>query len=687
VLDWYHSGVTTRTPTYGPAGEAQTAEVGQPGSPVSGTQFRGNCSVGGTWYTGTSFPSRYWKTYFHADWGQGWIKNIVFDVNDKPVAVNDFVSNGGAIVSVVQHPFDGSLYYLSYDFTAAVVRQIAYAGNRTPIAVATADKYYGPSPLTVQFSSSGSSDPDGQPITYSWNFGDGSPVSTQANPSHAFSAPGGVPTKFTVTLTVRDSGGLSAQASVIVSVNNTPPNVTITSPVDGGLYSPNNATTVNLTATVSDAESSDSQLLYQWQTLLHHNDHNHASPADTNHVTTTVISPTGCDGFNIYYYRIILTVTDPHGLSTTREVRLYPDCGPETAPVISDIPNQAIYQDQSTGPIAFTVGDAETAPDNLQLSATSSNPTLVPTNSIVFGGSASNRTVTVTPAAGQTGSATITVTVNDGPLNASDSFVLTVSSPSSGTASFTNASAITIPSVGAATPYPSAINVTGTGGTISQVTVKLNGLSHTYPDDLDLLLVGPTGQKVLIMSDVGGGIGVNNVNLTLSDSAAAGLPDNGPLVSGTFKPTDFDSTSDTFPAPAPSGPYGATLSVLNGLSANGTWSLYVNDDGSGDQGAISGGWSLAVTTSGVGPATIIALEKPARIESVKFDRQGGIVLTFTGEVGRRYAVEASGDLVYWTQVGVRENTSGSVVFSDLPTGNSIRFYRVVSMSRLPVNNQ
>jgi hypothetical protein len=140
--------------------------------------------------------------------------------------------------------------------------------------------------LAVQFSSSGSSDPDGQPITYSWNFGDGSPVSTQANPPHNFSAPTGVPAKYVVTLTVTDSGGLSAQKTLIVSVNNPPPNVTITSPVDGALYSSSNSTTVNLTATVSDAESSDNQLLYQWQVLLHHNDHNHGNLVDANHVTT-----------------------------------------------------------------------------------------------------------------------------------------------------------------------------------------------------------------------------------------------------------------------------------------------------------------------------------------------------------------------------------------------------------------
>ena len=137
---------------------------------------------------------------------------------------------------------------------------------------------------------------------------------------------------------------------------------------------------------MNDAESSDAQLLYQWQMLLHHNDHNHAGPADTNHVTTAVIEPTGCDGINIYYYRILLTVTDPQGLSTTREVQLFPDCGPDTPPTISQIPDQSILENESTGPINFTVNDAEVAPANLQLSAASSNPGLVPTGNIVVWG-------------------------------------------------------------------------------------------------------------------------------------------------------------------------------------------------------------------------------------------------------------------------------------------------------------
>ena len=153
------------------------------------------------------------------------------------------------------------------------------------MAVASADQYYGPTPLAVQFSSNGSSDPDGQPITYSWNFGDGSPVSTQANPAHTFTAPPGVPTKYIVTLTVTDSGGfVSANESDHVGKQHATERDNHQPGQWRSLFDPLTQPPVNLTASVSDAESSDAQLLYQWQVLLHHNDHNHGNPVDTNHV-------------------------------------------------------------------------------------------------------------------------------------------------------------------------------------------------------------------------------------------------------------------------------------------------------------------------------------------------------------------------------------------------------------------
>jgi subtilisin-like proprotein convertase family protein len=175
-------------------------------------------------------------------------------------------------------------------------------------------------------------------------------------------------------------------------------------------------------------------------------------------------------------------------------------------------------------------------------------------------------------------------------------------------APFTNTTAITIPATGTgattgapANPYPSNIAVAGVGGTVTNVTVKLNSLSHTFPNDIDILLVGPGGQNAIIMSDVGGiGPGATGVTLTLDDAAATALPAAGPLVTGTFKPTNT-GTGDLFPAPAPAPAGGSALSIFNGTSPNGTWSLFVVDDQGGDVGSIAGGWELTITTAAPTP--------------------------------------------------------------------------------------
>ena len=100
--------------------------------------------------------------------------------------------------------------------------------------------------------------------------------------------------------------------------------------------------------------------------------------------------------------------------------------GGNTTPTISDIANQSVPSGGTTGPLAVTVGDAETAVGSLIVTGSSSNTTLVPNGNIVIGGSGASRTVTVTPVSGLSGTATITVTVNDGSLTANDTFTLTV---------------------------------------------------------------------------------------------------------------------------------------------------------------------------------------------------------------------------------------------------------------------
>lgn len=164
-----------------------------------------------------------------------------------------------------------------------------------------------------------------------------------------------------------------------------------------------------------------------------------------------------------------------------------------------------------------------------------------------------------------------------------------------------NATKITIPysgTRGIASPFPSAIAVAGVTGTVSKVTVTFDGFSHAWPGDVDALLVGPTGQAVLLMSDVseGAGLAVNNLSLTFDDAAAANLPASTLITSGSYKPTNYGS-GDSFSAPAPGGAYGSALAVFNGLNPNGNWSLYIQDDSSQDVGSVAQGWHLSITTS------------------------------------------------------------------------------------------
>ena len=377
---------------------------------------------------------------------------------------------------------------------------------------------------------------------------------------------------------------------------------------------------------------------------------------------TSTITVTVSDGTNSASDSFVLTVTASN-----------------TPPTISTIANQSISVNGTTGPMNFTVGDANTPAGNLTLGRSSSNPTLVPTNNIVFGGSGSNRTVTVTPTSGQTGSVTIAISVSDGQLSASSSFLLTVGSASTGTKSFTNSTAIVIPDRGAATPYPSIINVTGLSGAVSNVTLTLRNLSHTWTRDIDVMLVGPAGQKVIVMSDAGSG-GANNVTFTLSDAAATSLPTTA-LTSGTYRPANYTDTSsggDNFPSPAPASPYATTLSAFNAQQAVGAWSLYVFDDGPGDQGSFAGGWTLTISTAGVASAGVPGAPlKALRITSARLDAARTMHVTILGEVGRSYALEATTDWSNWLRADERINSSGTLELTEPATTDSSRFYRVV----------
>jgi hypothetical protein len=196
-------------------------------------------------------------------------------------------------------------------------------------------------------------------------------------------------------------------------------------------------------------------------------------------------------------------------------------------------------------------------------------------------------------------------------------------------ASFSNSSGVFPPdSVGGVNVGAAPVSQIAVSGEplISKVTVTLYGFGHSEPDDADVLLVGPAGQKVVLMSDSGADNSVGGIDITFDDDAGVPVPDEGVLSSGSFMPTNNgpstlipacagEPATDLFPG-APAGPIGADLaSAFNGTDPNGTWSLYVVDDCPGFTGALQGGWSVNINpqTSAVVVARFAATARPGQI--------------------------------------------------------------------------
>ncbi|HKP71270.1 MAG TPA: VCBS repeat-containing protein [Pyrinomonadaceae bacterium] len=166
-------------------------------------------------------------------------------------------------------------------------------------------------------------------------------------------------------------------------------------------------------------------------------------------------------------------------------------------------------------------------------------------------------------------------------------------------------SAGTNPGVPAAN-YPSAINVAGLTGNITKVTVTF-ALTSTFPDDADILLVGPTGARSLVMSDAGGSGDITAVSLTFDQTAGAPLADGGTaaIPTGSYQPSNYAGATtpepggqDNFPTAGGLTSYPLGFNVFNGTNPNGTWNLYVVDDENLDTLSLPSGWSIDVTTGG-----------------------------------------------------------------------------------------
>jgi len=288
--------------------------------------------TGGFVYHGTQFPSSYQGSYFFADYAQNWIKRLTFDASGNVNGVFNFEppdgsSDGpyGDIVYLTEGP-EGALYYIdlgysdtSGTFGVSKIRRIRFvSGNQAPIAVGSATPSSGPAPLAVGFSSAGSSDPEGQALTYAWTFGDGG-TSTAANPSHTYAQAG----QYSARLSVSDGVNTTFSTPISISVGS-PPTATILAPTDGALFRAGDVISFSGDATDPDDGTLPASA-YTWTIDFLHDGHVHPGASQTGIKSGTFTIPTsGHDFSGNTRYRIMLTVTDSSGLTNTRSVLIYP---------------------------------------------------------------------------------------------------------------------------------------------------------------------------------------------------------------------------------------------------------------------------------------------------------------------------------------------------------------------------
>ncbi|MBL9148963.1 MAG: PQQ-dependent sugar dehydrogenase [Phycisphaerae bacterium] len=322
IADWHHATGTARVPTF-ISGGASVSVIGGITSIVLGQGFGGQCAIGGPRIHFKSWPEEWHDRVLFGDFSSLWIRAFRLTPLGKVAEVSVFDPNFGNVVSLVANEATESLYAIRWP---GELWRIDYApgGNQPPVIAVSTSQPWGPSPLAVTFDASASSDPEGTPLSFAWDFGDGT-TGTGPSVEHVFTARSPAPQAYFVKLTVTDVDGASKTKTITVSANNTPPSVTIRSVYDGQLYPMDAKTFYPLLANVTDAEHAGDQLSCEWQLTLHHNTHEHPEPTDPNCESEAVITPLGC-GLETYWYDVELRVTDAAGLTTIATAELFPDC-------------------------------------------------------------------------------------------------------------------------------------------------------------------------------------------------------------------------------------------------------------------------------------------------------------------------------------------------------------------------
>jgi glucose/arabinose dehydrogenase len=271
--------------------------------------------TGGPVYRGSMFPPEYQGNLFFGDYARGFIKRAQLDGNGNVTAVYDFDNQAGSVVDLKVAP-DGSLYYVTY-YPGALYRITYNTLSHRPVATATADVTKGVEPLTVHFSSAGSVDPDGDPLSYLWMFGDGT-SSTEANPTKTYAAKGVYTARLTVT-----AGEDQTPAQPIVVQVGIPPTLTVATPAEGMRYRAGDTITYN--AFANDAAGFDlNDADIKTVVRLHHGTHYHPFVGPLIGRAGSFTIPNTGEASADTSYELTVTATDRNGLTTAKSVTIVP---------------------------------------------------------------------------------------------------------------------------------------------------------------------------------------------------------------------------------------------------------------------------------------------------------------------------------------------------------------------------
>jgi glucose/arabinose dehydrogenase len=271
----------------------------------------------------TNYPAPYNGALFFADHSRNCIWAMMRGTNGLPDPSNIAMFDAGAANPVdLEIGPDGNLYYV--DFDGGSIRRIIWSVNRAPTASATGSPTSGAPPLTVQFDATASTDPDGDPLSYSWDLnGDGTyGDSTSASPSYTYTQSGQV----TVGLQVSDGRGGVGTTTVSILVGSGGPTATITAPAAGMLWKVGDVISFRGSAT-DPVDGTLPASALSWELILHH------CPTDINACHThdlqawTGVSSgsfTAPDHGYPAYLELLFTATDSRGLSDTVSLRLDP---------------------------------------------------------------------------------------------------------------------------------------------------------------------------------------------------------------------------------------------------------------------------------------------------------------------------------------------------------------------------